>query len=52
MHWPSRGVTANSSIWNIRYTNILALTFTEICTIFYEYNLEINGAEIPPKIRT
>ena len=32
-------VTANSSIWNVRYTNTSASTFTCIYTIFYEYHL-------------
>ena len=52
MHWSYLGVTGNSSAWNVRFTNISASTFTDIYTIFYEYNLETIGAKIPPKVRT
>ena len=50
MYWTYLGVIANNSLWNVRYTNVSAWTFTDIYTIFYEYNSEIIGVEIPREI--
>ena len=50
MYWTYLGVIANNSVWNVRYTNISAGTFTDIYTIFYEYNSKIIGVEIPREI--